>query len=95
MRTRSIDDDSIGGVRTELYGLIKQMMTDMNVEFEYQIRRSLHDFLLTGTPAAPGPAPVEQQNLAPPAPEPTLVPVAPPRPAATPFASPAPTPLGR
>ncbi|MDR3660500.1 MAG: hypothetical protein P4L86_08885, partial [Mycobacterium sp.] len=68
LRTRNIDDDSPAGKRAELYGLIKQMMSDMNVEVEYQIRRSLHDYRLTGAPAAPGPGPVQQQDLAPPTP---------------------------
>lgn len=97
LRTRNIDDDSPEGERAELYALIKQMMSDMNVELEYQIRRSLHDYLLTGAPAAPAPAPVQQQELAPPTA--VLTPVAPPisappaRPAAVPFSSPAPIPL--
>jgi hypothetical protein len=105
LRTRNIDDDSPEGKRAELYDLIKQMMSDMNVEVEYQIRRSLHDYLLTGAPAAPGPGPVQQQDLAPPTPvlapptpvlaPPPVAPAAPPRPSAVPFSSPAPTPLMR
>jgi hypothetical protein len=43
-----------------LYDLTKSMMDRMNVEFEYQIRRSLGAWLLTaGAPQAP----VEQQPL--------------------------------
>jgi hypothetical protein len=58
----------------------------------------LHDYLLTGAPAAPAPGPVQQQDLAPPAPvlaPPAAAPAAPPRPSAMPFSSPAPTQLMR
>ena len=36
-----------GDSKAALYALVKQMMADMNVEFEYQVRRSLKDWLLT------------------------------------------------
>jgi hypothetical protein len=57
-RTQSghIDD-----LRAALYDMTKQMMDAMNVEFEYQVRRSLRDWLVSATPA-----PVEQQALPPP-----------------------------
>lgn len=51
-----------GNLRETLYDLTRQMMDDMNVELEYQIRRSLRDWLQDPT-AAPPPAPVEQQEL--------------------------------
>ena len=38
------------------------MMVVMNVELEFQVRRSLRDWLQDPT-AAPPPAPVEQQEL--------------------------------
>ena len=66
-RTHVINDDSPNGVRAELYDMVKQMMSDMNVEFEYQVQKSLRDDLQTTAPAAPGPAPVEQQDLTSPA----------------------------
>ena len=45
---------------SRLYGMTKDMMDRMNVEFEYQVRRSLGSWLLTaGAPQAP----VEQQPL--------------------------------
>jgi hypothetical protein len=65
-RSRSIKDDSPDRVRAELYDMVKQMMTDMNVEFEYQVRHGLRDYLQTTSPSAPGPGPVERQDLAPP-----------------------------
>ena len=95
LRSRNIKNDSPEGVRAELYDLVKQMMADMNVEFEYQIRRSLHAYLQTTAPAAPVPGRVEQQDLAPPTPVLAPPPTAPSRPAAVPFSSPAPTPLMR
>ncbi len=51
-----------GDLRGALYDLTRQMMDDMNVELEFEIRRSLRDWLQEPT-AAPPPAPVEQQDL--------------------------------
>lgn len=51
-----------GNLRETLYDLTRLMMDDMNVELEFQIRRSLRDWLQDPT-AAPPPAPVEQQEL--------------------------------
>lgn len=57
-------DNAEGEERTILYELTKQLMDGMNVEFEYQVRQRLKDYVTTGT--APAPAPVQQQDLAPP-----------------------------
>lgn len=62
-RTRTISDYSQPAVRQALYDLVKATMDDMNVEFEYQVRHSLKDWLQTTAPAAPPPPPVEQQDL--------------------------------
>ena len=51
-----------GDLRTALYDLTRQMLDDMNVEFEFQVRRSLREWLQDPT-TAPAPAPVEQQEL--------------------------------
>jgi len=53
--------------QNNLYDLTKQMMDAMNVEFEFQLRKSLSSWLVTG---APVPAPVQAQPLAPAAPPP-------------------------
>jgi hypothetical protein len=53
-----------GDLRAALYDITKQMMQDMNVEFEFQIRRTLRDYLQV-TSTAPLPAPVQQQPLSP------------------------------
>jgi hypothetical protein len=100
-RRRAINDDSPNGVRAELYELVKQMMADMNVEFEFRVNRALHDYLQTTAPAVPDAGPVERQELAPPPPDETSPPApadafaAPPRPSAVPFSSPGPIPLTR
>ena len=51
-------------LRGALYDLTQQMMQDMNVEFEFQVRRSLRSVLQEET-AAPRPPPVEEQPLSP------------------------------
>ena len=69
------------GMRPALYALTRQMMSDMNVELEFQLRRTLGDWLQTGPGGvAPPPAPVQQQALPPPPPAATfrLVPSVPP-----------------
>jgi len=57
-RTSSVQ----GGLRGALYDLTRQMLDDMNVEFEFQVRRSLREWLQLPT-TAPAPAPVERQDL--------------------------------
>jgi hypothetical protein len=47
-------------LRSVLYTMTKQMLDDMNVELEFQIRRSLRSIIATG---APVPAPVTQAPL--------------------------------
>lgn len=57
--------ESLRGV---LYDMTRQMMDDMNVEFEFQVRRALREWL-QDTATAPAPAPVERRDLdAPPPP---------------------------
>src|SRR4051812_49230114 len=51
-------------LRGALYDITRQMMDDMNVEFEFQVRRSLRDWLQEAT-TAPPPPPVQQQDLGP------------------------------
>ena len=60
-------------VRGALYDFTKQMLDDMNVELEFQLRRTLKDYLQTTT-TAPPPAPVQQQDLSAPAPAPVTTP---------------------
>jgi hypothetical protein len=60
------DSDDANAMRAALYGLTQQMMSDMNVELEFQLRRSLGDWMQSGIGAAPPPPPVQQESLAPP-----------------------------
>ncbi len=53
--TGHIDD-----LRATLYDMTKEMMKAMNVEFEYQIRNRLHDWLVSDKATLP---PVQQQPL--------------------------------
>ena len=56
--------EGIGDLKGALYDMSVQMMQDMNVEFEFQVRQSLRDWLQEAT-TAPPPAAVEQQPLDP------------------------------
>ncbi len=55
-------DGDAGGLKAQLYALTGTMMQDMNVEFEYQLRRTLGDWLLDAS-GAPVSASVQQQSL--------------------------------
>lgn len=48
--------------RRVLDTMVRQMMADMNVEFEYQVRQNLKDWLQSPE-AAPAPPPVQQEDL--------------------------------
>ena len=52
--------------RQALYSLTKELMAQLNVELEFQVRRSLRDWLVQ--PSAPEPTAVQQQPLPPPTP---------------------------
>jgi hypothetical protein len=62
-RTYTASDTSDSGTRAALYDLVKLMMSDMNVEFEYQLKHSLRNYLESDQGTAPLPAPVETQDL--------------------------------
>jgi hypothetical protein len=54
------------GRRQLLYQLTKQLMDDINVEFEFQVRHSLRNWLPAPTSPGAVPATIEEQGLAPP-----------------------------
>jgi hypothetical protein len=54
-----VDENS----RSVLYDFTKQMMNDMNVEFEFQVKRSLRDWLQLTAGSAPPPPPVQSESL--------------------------------
>ena len=62
-RTYSTSDTSDAATRAALYTLVKLMMSDINVEFEYQVKRKLRDYLQTDDGTAPAPPPVQSQDI--------------------------------
>jgi hypothetical protein len=64
--TRTYSDTSAPAAHAALYELLKKMMADMNIELEFQIRRTLRDYLQAGVERARVAQPVETQDLAPP-----------------------------
>ncbi len=60
---RRTSSDADENLRSILYDFTLQMMNDMNVEFEYQVRRSLRDWVQTTDASAPLPPPVLAQPL--------------------------------
>ena len=67
-RSVDYDDDGPNATRATLDKLVNQMMSDMNVEFEFQLRKSLRSYMQTNASAAPAPvvaSPVQTETLAP------------------------------
>lgn len=65
-RSVGFEQDTPNATRASLNALVTQMMTDMNVEFEYQVRRSLRSYLQVKPSTAPPPAPIQTEDLGPP-----------------------------
>jgi hypothetical protein len=84
--SRTFIDDSAEAQKSDLYALVKKTMDDMNVEFEYQMRKSLASHMFATKPLAPPPPGVETQDLGKPGSPPPSFP-------ATPDSGTAPTPL--
>jgi hypothetical protein len=74
--------------RAAVYDLLKTMMTEMNVELEYQIRNKLKAWLVSAEPA-PQPQPASPQPTSPPPAAPELPPEVPPEPPLPPETPPA------
>lgn len=64
---RRVSTDTDEEARGVLYDFVVEMMGDMNVEFEFQVRRSLKEYLQDTAAAAPLPPPVQAQPLEAPA----------------------------
>lgn len=60
---RRTSNDADENSRAVLFDFVTQMMNDMNVEFEFQVKRSLREWLQTTDRTAPAPAPVQSQDL--------------------------------
>jgi hypothetical protein len=69
-RTADYENDAPNATRATLDKLVNNLMKDMNVEFEYQIRRSLHAYLQSGEAPPPAAKPVQSEELAPVTPKP-------------------------
>ena len=61
--TRGVSGSGVDAVRADLYALTRKMMDDMNVELEFQVRRSLRDLMQNTTPVVPPPDDVAAQSL--------------------------------
>ncbi len=64
---RRVSTDTEENSRAVLHAFVNQMMDDMNVEFEFQVRRSLKEYLQDTEGAAPPPPPVQSESLSAPA----------------------------
>ncbi len=62
-RSSGFTKDGPNATRAALNTLITQMMTDMNVELEFQVRRSLRAYLAVTTPASSPPAAIQTEDL--------------------------------
>ncbi len=65
-RTQTLSPAPAGAEeRAAIDAMVRQMMNDMNVELEYQMRRSLRDWLQADADpnAPPTPEPVQEENL--------------------------------
>lgn len=69
-RTREISGEEPQQVRADLYALVRDMMRDMNVEFEYQVRKAMQNMLAPTDPTAPAPPPVQSESLSAPGKQP-------------------------
>lgn len=64
-RIQTVADGAIAANRRRAAeDVVRQAMEEMNVEFEFQLRRTLRAWLAEGlTPTAPAPVPVEREDL--------------------------------
>lgn len=60
---RPVGEENERAVRDDLYAFVRDLMSEMNVEFEFQIRRMMREALQTTSPGVPDAAPVEAQPL--------------------------------
>ena len=57
------DDTDADAVRRDLDALVRKMMADMNIEFEFQVRSTLKERLQATSVSAPAPDGVDAQEL--------------------------------
>ena len=63
VQVRPVRGESERAVRDELYAFVRELMNEMNVEFEFQMRRAMRDALQSTSGTAPEPGPVEAESL--------------------------------
>ncbi len=61
--SRTFFSSSPDAQKQDLYALVKKTMGDMNVEFEYEMRKHLAKYLLAHKPLAPLPPTVQSESL--------------------------------
>lgn len=61
--SRTFISDTPDAVKQDLYALVQKTMSDMNVDFEYEIRKHLGQYLFATKPAAPKPPSVQNAPL--------------------------------
>jgi hypothetical protein len=61
--TRTMNGSSDAAVRAALYDLVKQLMSELNAELEYQVGQTLKDYLVSDAAAPATPQPVQSQDL--------------------------------
>ncbi len=62
-QVRPAREESDAAVRGTLYAFTRDMMRDMNVEFEFQVKKTLRDMLQSTDATAPAPPKVESEDL--------------------------------
>jgi hypothetical protein len=62
-RTATMVDEGPASRARAADQIVRQTMDDLNVEFEFQIRRNLRDWLMNGEPGALPAGPIEQESL--------------------------------
>ncbi|MBE9606554.1 hypothetical protein IAI18_16945 [Acetobacteraceae bacterium H6797] len=63
-RTQTLpDNNSQSDIVRAADSIVRQAMDDLNVEFEFQVRRTLRDWLMEGAPSAPSTAPIQTEDL--------------------------------
>ncbi len=81
--SRTFISESPEAQQQDLYALVKKTMSDMNVDFEYEMRKHLGKFLLAEKPLAPPPPSVQSLGLGKPGSPPPNFPPTPAAPNAT------------
>lgn len=62
-KVRPITGDSSRAERDELYAFVRDLMAEMNTEFEFQVKQALKESVQQTSGTAPPPAPVDHQSL--------------------------------